>query len=55
MELPFTKTKSISEWISSVLFKKATIGDLYEELDSDKQYIYDKRTFKRIVKERFSL
>lgn len=55
MELPFTKTKRISEWVSSVLFREATVEDLYEELDSDNGYYYDKRTFKRLMTERFSL
>jgi len=52
MQLPFTKTKSASLWISTVLFKKATFEELYQELDSDKEYGYDKVTFKRLVKER---
>jgi len=35
-----------------VLFKEATLEELYRELDSDKEYLYDKVTFKRLVKKR---
>jgi SAM-dependent methyltransferase len=52
MQLPFKKTEKASLWISKVLFKEATFKELYQELDSDKEYRYDKVTFKRLVKER---
>ena len=52
MQLPFKKTENASLWISKVLFKEATFKELYQELDSDKEYQYDKVTFKRLVKER---
>jgi SAM-dependent methyltransferase len=52
MQLPFTKTKSASLWISKVLFKEATLEELYQEFNSDQDYQYDKVTFKRLVKKR---
>jgi predicted RNA methylase len=52
MQLPFKKTENASLWISKVLFKEATFKELYQELDSDKEYLYDKVAFKRLVKER---
>lgn len=52
MQLPFTKTKSASRWITAVLFKKATLKELCQELDSDKEYTYDKVIFKRLIKKR---
>ena len=52
MQFPFTKTKSGSQWIASVLFKKATLKELYQELDSDTEYTYDKVIFKRLMKKR---
>lgn len=53
MKVPFNKTKDVSLWTSKVLFRKATAGELYRELDSDREYRYDKRTFKQMMKERF--
>jgi hypothetical protein len=52
MQLPFRKTESASLWVSEVLFKQATLKELYQELDSDKEYRYDKVIFKRLAKER---
>jgi len=53
MTLPFTKTKDASRWASAVLSKKATLGELYQELDSDREYRYDRRMMGRLMKERF--
>ena len=53
MERPFRVTKDLSFWISKVLFRKASVGELYQELDTDREYRYDKRTLRRLIKERF--
>jgi predicted RNA methylase len=53
MKVPFRKTEDVSLWISKVLFRKATAGELYRELDTDREYRYDKRAFKQMMKERF--
>jgi len=53
MKVPFRKTEDVSVWTSKVLFRKATAGELYRELDSDREYRYDKRAFKQMMKERF--
>jgi SAM-dependent methyltransferase len=53
MERPFKKTQDLSLWISKVLFRRATLDELYRELDTDREYRYDKRTFKRLLDERF--
>jgi predicted RNA methylase len=53
MKIPFRKTEDVSLWTSKVLFRKATAGELYRELDSDREYRYDKRAFKQMMKERF--
>jgi predicted RNA methylase len=53
MKVPFRKTEDVSLWTSKVLFRKATAGELYRELDSDREYRYDKRAFKEMMKERF--
>jgi predicted RNA methylase len=53
MKVPFRKTEDVSLWTSKVLFRKATTGELYRELDSDREYRYDKRAFKQMMKERF--
>lgn len=53
MEVPFRKTRDVSLWISNALFRKATLDEFYCELDSDREYRYDKRAFKRMMKERF--
>ena len=53
MKVPFGKTGDVSLWTSKVLFRKATAGGLYRELDSDREYRYDKRAFKQMMKERF--
>jgi SAM-dependent methyltransferase len=55
MEVPFRKTRDISLWISKVLFRMATLDELYRELDTDREYRYDKRAFKQIMKERFTV
>ena len=54
MEVPFTKTRDASLWISKVLFRKATAGELFRELDTDREYRYDKRTLKRLMNERLT-
>ena len=53
MKVPFRKTKDVSLWTSKVLFTDASVEELYQELDTDREYRYDKRTFKRMMKERF--
>lgn len=55
MEMPFRKTQSLSLWISKVLFKQGSLEELYEELDSDKEYRYDKVVLKRLIRERLPL
>ncbi len=55
MDVPFRKTKDFSLWASRVLFKQATVDELYQELDSDREYRYDKRVFSRLTRERFGL
>ncbi|MDV3293368.1 MAG: hypothetical protein LYZ70_03770 [Nitrososphaerales archaeon] len=53
MGLPFRKTKDVSLWASRVLFKEGSLDEFYRELDTDREYRYDKRAFKRMIKERF--
>ena len=53
MELPFKKTSDLSLWISKVLFRKATPEEMYRELDTDREYRYDKRAFGQLVRKRF--
>ncbi len=53
MDLPFRKTDDVSLWVSKVLSRRATVEELYEELDTDREYRYDKRAFKRLMKLRF--
>ena len=52
MTLPFKKTKDVSRWTTAVLSKRATLEELYQELDSDREYRYDKRMTGRLMKER---
>jgi SAM-dependent methyltransferase len=54
MELPFKRTTDLSLWISKVLFRKATIDEMYRELDTDREYRYDRRTFGQLLRKRFS-
>jgi SAM-dependent methyltransferase len=54
MEVPFKKTRDLPLWISKVLFRRATVDELYRELDTDREYRYDKRMFKRLTKIRFA-
>jgi hypothetical protein len=53
MQLPFKKTRDLSLWTSKVLSKRAIVDELYLELDTDREYRYDKRIFNRLMKERF--
>ena len=53
MELPFKKTMDVSLWTSTVLGRRSTVEELYQELDTDREYRYEKRTFKGIMKKRF--
>jgi SAM-dependent methyltransferase len=53
MEVPFRKTRDVSLWVSKVLLRNATIDELYRELDTDREYRYDKRAFKQMMKKRF--
>ena len=55
MDLPFKKTGDVSLWISKVLSKKASVDELYEELDTDREYRYDKRVFRQLMKERLQV
>jgi len=52
MDLPFDVTRDASSWASSVLFKKAKVDELCQELDTDREYRYDKRAFMRMVEQR---
>jgi SAM-dependent methyltransferase len=52
METPFTRTRDASRWIEKVLFRSATAEELFAELDSDREYRYDKRTFKELMRKR---
>ena len=54
MEMPFKKTRDASRWISSVLFRKATVDQFFGELDTDREYRYDKRMLKHLMGERFA-
>jgi SAM-dependent methyltransferase len=54
METPFEKTKEVSRWISAVLFRKATVDELFRELDTDREYRYDKRMLKQLMRKRFT-
>lgn len=54
MGVPFRTTTDMPLWISKVLFKDGTPEELYRELDTDREYRYDKRTFKQLVKKRFA-
>ena len=54
MDVPFKKTTDVSLWISGVLSKRASVDELYRELDSDREYRYDKRVFKKLMKQRFA-
>jgi hypothetical protein len=54
METPFKKTKEVSRWISAVLFRKATVDELFRELDTDREYRYDKRMLKQLMRKRFT-
>jgi predicted RNA methylase len=53
MRVPFRKTNDFSLWASRVLFKHASAEELFHELDTDREYRYDKRMFRRMMKERF--
>lgn len=52
MEVPFRKTSDASLWISKVLFRNATGGEFFWELDTDREYRYDKRALKHLMKKR---
>ena len=54
MEVPFKKTRSSSQWISGVLFREGTVSELFQELDTDREYRYDKQILRRLVRERLS-
>ncbi len=53
METPFEKTRDVSRWISGVLFRKATVDEMFVELDTDREYRYDKRMLKKLMGKRF--
>ena len=52
MEVPFKKTRSASLWTSRVLLREATTSELYQELDADREYRYDKLVLNRLVRKR---
>jgi SAM-dependent methyltransferase len=54
METPFKKTTDASRWISGVLFRRATVDELFRELDTDREYRYDKRILKQLIRKRFA-
>lgn len=53
MKAPFRKTEDVSLWISKVLFRDASVDELFQELDTDREYRYDKRAFKQMMQKRF--
>jgi hypothetical protein len=53
MKVPFRRTRDPSLWASRVLTRKGTLEELYSELDTDREYRYDKAVFGRLVRERF--
>jgi SAM-dependent methyltransferase len=55
MDLPFKRTRDVQLWISKVLFRTATIEELYRELDTDREYRYDRRAFKHLMRRRFAI
>ncbi len=55
MDLPFRRTRDASLWVSKVLSKPASVDELYQELDTDREYRYDKRVFKKLMGERFGV
>lgn len=55
MEVPFKLTRNEPLWISKVLFRKASEKELFTELDSDREYRYDKRTLTRLMARRFDV
>ena len=54
MEVPFRRTRDESLWISKVLFRKAPADEFFAELDTDREYRYDKRTLKQLMTKRFT-
>jgi SAM-dependent methyltransferase len=54
MKVPFTRTRDAPLWIAKVLFREATTGELFRELDTDREYRYDKRTLRRLMNERLT-
>ena len=52
MDVPFRMTSDASSWASSVLLRKANVDDLYQELDTDREYRYDKRVLSKLVGKR---
>jgi predicted RNA methylase len=54
-DVPFKKTRDVNLWISKTLSKKGgSVDELYRELDTDREYRYDKRVFRRLMHERFA-
>jgi SAM-dependent methyltransferase len=49
MDVPFRLTNDASLWASSVLFRKADVEELYQELDTDREYRYDKRALSKLM------
>jgi hypothetical protein len=54
MQVPFRGTADLRLWISKVLFRDSSLEELYRELDNDREYRYDKRTFGRLIRKRFA-
>ncbi|MGA2663682.1 MAG: class I SAM-dependent methyltransferase [Nitrososphaerales archaeon] len=55
MDLPFKMTADASLWIRKVLSRKASVEEFYQELDTDREYRYDKRVFRRLMNQRFQV
>ena len=53
MKTPFKTTRDLRLWTSKVLFRWANVDELFRELDTDREYRYDKRSFKKMLDERF--
>lgn len=54
MKTPFRRTRDASLWRSKVLFRDAPSEEFFNELDTDREYRYDRRTLKRLMKGRLS-
>ncbi len=54
MRVPFRKARNVSEWISAVLGKKASLAEFLTEVDRDPDYWCDRRMLMRLIRKRFA-